>query len=185
MPRPPTYQSDDERPVTVSVRVPKALHDQAQQYAHQRRMSMTELLLDGLTLRLETPTDPREQLLTSDDSNTVMQQLQAMVTATVQAELAKLLSLALPLPTHDIQPTNNDILYDNGNTVLHKSSSPPGLDVTRYRLGKLCPQGHDYQGTGQSLRRQRQGDCVEYGRVAKRAKRARGKAKREAQETVC
>src|SRR5687768_11450329 len=103
-----------------------------------------------------------------------------MVTATVQAELAKLQGTVLPLPTQDIHPTNNDILYDNGNTVVQKGSSPPGLDVTRYRLGKLCPQGHDYQGTGQSLRRQRQGDCVECGRVAKRAKRARGKAKREA-----
>ena len=24
------------------------------------------------------------------------------------------------------------------------------FDTTRYRLGKLCPRGHDYQGTGQS-----------------------------------
>jgi len=28
----------------------------------------------------------------------------------------------------------------------------PTFDPTRHRLGKLCPRGHDWQGTGQSLR---------------------------------
>jgi hypothetical protein len=170
--RPPTYSHDDERPVSVSQRVPKALYDQAQHYAGQRRMTLTELVLDGLKMRLETPADPRELLL-SDKSNTVMQQLQEMVTAAVQAELAKLLSMALPLPTHDRPPTSHDMLHDNGNTILQTESLQQGFDATRYRLGTLCPQGHNYQGTGHSLRRQHKGDCVECGKLAKRAKRAR------------
>lgn len=139
--RPRTYTQDDERPVTVSVRVPKVLYAQAQQYASQRRMSMTELLLDGLTMRLETPTDPREVFL-SDESNTVIQELrdelkgslldelrkdvQKLLTSTGQAGLTQ--SPQTPLPTHnmplakhDVHPTQNDILSDNGNTVLQKA----------------------------------------------------------------
>jgi hypothetical protein len=49
-------------------------------------MSMTELLLDGLTLRLETPTDPREVFL-SDESNTVIQQLRDELKSTLLDEL--------------------------------------------------------------------------------------------------
>ena len=71
-------------------------------------MTLTEALLEGLQLWLETPTDPRA-LFVSDNSNTVIPQLQVMVTTTVQAELAKLLNMALPLPTPDRPPTNNDI----------------------------------------------------------------------------
>ncbi len=174
--RPPTYQADDERPVSVSLRIPRALYDQAQQRVQQRRMTLTEALLEGLQLWLETPTDPRELLL-SDESNTVMQQLQEMVTATVQAELAKLLSMALPLPTHDIQTTNNDMLYGNSNTVLQESGPQPDFAGTKYYLGKRCPQGHDYQGTGQSLRRREKGDCVKCGKLAKRQKRQQAKVR--------
>jgi hypothetical protein len=170
--RPPTYHVDEERPVSVSLRMPKALYEQAQQRVQQRRMTLTEALLEGLQLWLETPTDPRA-LFVSDNSKTVILQLQVMVTTTVQAELAKLLNMALPLPTPDRPPTNHDIRYDGGNTLLQTESPQQGFDTTRYRLGTRCPQGHDYQGTGHSLRRQHQWDCVACGKLAKRAKRAR------------
>ena len=81
MARPPTYQSDEEKPVTVSVRVPVELYAQTKAYAGQRRMSLTDLLLDGLRLRLETPADPRDILVSQD--NTVMQELQEMIRAAV------------------------------------------------------------------------------------------------------
>ena len=66
MARPPTYHSDDERPITVSVRIPRELYHQAKAYAVQRRTTITELLLDGLRLRLETPTDPRDIVVAQD-----------------------------------------------------------------------------------------------------------------------
>ena len=34
-------------------------------------------------------------------------------------------------------------------------------DTTRFYLGKLCPRAHSYRDTGQTLRRQRKGDCVQ------------------------
>lgn len=85
MARPPTYQSDAERPITVSVRIPPDLYAQAKHYGSLRRMTFTELLLDGLRLRLDTPADPRDILVSQD--NTVIQQLQEMVDAAVHHAL--------------------------------------------------------------------------------------------------
>jgi hypothetical protein len=181
----------------VSLRIPKALYEQAQQYAMQRRLTLTELLLDGLKLRLETPADPRELFL-SDNRNTVIQKLrdelkgtlldelrkdvQTLLASTVQAGLTQSQHTALPSPTpdlpltpHDVHPTQHDMRYDRGNTVLRKSS-PHDFDTTKYRLGKLCPQGHAWGTTGQSLLRQKQGDCPDCEKLAKRQKRQRAKA---------
>src|SRR5207244_11551084 len=88
MARPPTYHSDDERPTTVSVRIPRELYHQAKAYAVQRRTTITELLLDGLRLRLETPTDPRDIVVAQD--TTVLQELQEMIRAAVQQEIGTL-----------------------------------------------------------------------------------------------
>jgi len=74
--RPFTYQSEDERPVTVSLRIPRDLHDRMSDYAARHRQSVTELLLDGLTWRLEQD-DPRRESVgnISYYDNTVMQEL--------------------------------------------------------------------------------------------------------------
>jgi hypothetical protein len=58
--RPFTYQSEEERPVTVSLRIPRDLHERMSRYASRHRQSVTELLLDGLKGRLEQE-DPRLQ----------------------------------------------------------------------------------------------------------------------------
>src|SRR4029450_11601769 len=39
-------------------------------------------------------------------------------------------------------------------------------DITRFYLGKLCPRAHTYRDTGQTLRRQRKGDCVQCHRAS-------------------
>src|SRR6266446_10689294 len=74
--RPFTYQSEDERPVTVSLRIPRDLHDRMSRYAARHRQSITELLLDGLKWRLEQD-DPRQQSISdlSYYDNTVLQEL--------------------------------------------------------------------------------------------------------------
>jgi hypothetical protein len=73
--RPFTYQSEDERPVTVSLRIPRDLHERMSRYASIHRQSVTELLLDGLTWRLEQD-DPRQQSPSDIEhyDNTVIQQ---------------------------------------------------------------------------------------------------------------
>ena len=67
--RPFVYQSKDEKPATVSLRIPRDLYEQAQRYVGMRRpMTLTDLLLDGLRLRLETPADPRDMILSDDNT---------------------------------------------------------------------------------------------------------------------
>src|SRR5258705_13905067 len=85
MARPPIYTADAERPTTVSVRIPQELYAQAKQYVAMRRITLTELLLDGLRLRLDTPADPRD--ITVLQENTVIQDMQAMIRTSVQHEI--------------------------------------------------------------------------------------------------
>src|SRR5262249_1198106 len=92
--RPFEYQTDEDRPVTVSLRIPKDLYNQMETYRRMHQQSITELLLDGLRMRLDTPADPRD-LLMSDD-NTVIQELEEMVDARVQAALARMGGAMLP-----------------------------------------------------------------------------------------
>jgi hypothetical protein len=74
--RPFTYQSEDEKPVTVSLRIPRDLYERMSRYAYRHQQSVTELLLDGLKWRLEQD-DPRWQSMgdTSYYDNSVLQKL--------------------------------------------------------------------------------------------------------------
>jgi hypothetical protein len=57
------------------------------------------------------------------------------------------------------------------DTVAHTEDMPP-FDPIKYRLGKLCKQGHDYHGTGQSLRvTNKAGYCIKCNTQAHRDKR--------------
>jgi len=142
MARPPTYHSDDERPTTVSVRIPQELYAQAKAYAGQRRTTLTELLLEGLRLRLETPADPRDILVSQD--TTVIQELQEMIRASVQAEIGKLSDFMgphfkpaelIPAPESPAEPirgshlgeaaTQREDASNDDNTVLQEKASQP------------------------------------------------------------
>lgn len=49
---------------------------------------------------------------------------------------------------------------------------PPAFDQARHRLGRLCPRGHDWQGTGQSLRvKNKAGYCLACNAADVRARR--------------
>jgi hypothetical protein len=86
MARPPKYASDEDKPVSVTFRIRRDLYDQAQQHAKRRQTTLTELVCEGLQMRLETPTDPRDMLVTQDSA--VMQELRQIITDEVQAALA-------------------------------------------------------------------------------------------------
>src|SRR3989440_6351647 len=131
MARPPTYHSDDERPTTVSVRIPRELYHQAKAYAVQRRTTITELLLDGLRLRLETPTDPRDIVVSQD--TTVLQELQEMIRAAVQQEIGTLSDFLGPqaraaglLPT-PAAPPSGGIQHDENTTGIQELAKPAYL----------------------------------------------------------
>jgi hypothetical protein len=60
----------------------------------------------------------------------------------------------------------------NGETDI------PPYDTSKYVLGKLCPRGHNYHGTGQSLRHRQRHVCLECDAEGARERR---KAKRQEQ----
>jgi hypothetical protein len=142
--RAPTYQSKDEKPVSVSVRIPRALYDQLQQRVSQRRLTMTEALLDGAQLWLDTPADPREVVL-SDNGNTVIQEwedrfaalatrIQTQIDTALQAALTRIQRAAPAAPLHLTvdHPASAVMPYDNSNTVLQEGA--PAM--------KQCRKGH-------------------------------------------
>ena len=132
--RPFAYQSEEEKPVTVSLRIPREVYDQAQKYVKLRHpMTLTDLLLDGLRLRLETPADPRDLILSDD--NTVLQEVQEMIRAAVQAEIGKLNTFMgsafdalkpAPAPEAPLEPVP-EISHDD-NTVLQEVEGIPLVD---------------------------------------------------------
>jgi hypothetical protein len=118
--RPHTYQSDAEKPVSVSLRIPRDLYEQAQRYVGMRRTTLTELLLDGLRLRLDTPADPRD-LLMSYNSNTVMQHIQELVNEAVQVALATGYGPPVHTPARATAAVPTEGMpYYNNNTVIQK-----------------------------------------------------------------
>jgi hypothetical protein len=58
MARPP--RPDHAKPVSVSLRIPRALYDDVQTRAKLRQTTLTALVLEGLQLCLDLPLDPRE-----------------------------------------------------------------------------------------------------------------------------
>src|SRR2546426_769284 len=124
--RPPVYQTKDEKPATVSLRIPRDLYEQAQRYVGMRLpMTLTDLLLDGLRLRLDTPADPRDIILSDD--NTVIQELQGVIQAAVKAEIGKLSDFMGPhvgtsgliLAPEALAKRVPELSHDD-NTVLHE-----------------------------------------------------------------
>src|SRR5262249_37785388 len=61
--------------------------------------------------------------------------------------------------------------------AILSDSHVPAFDTTKYVLGKLCPRGHDYYGTGHALRHLRRHVCLTCDAEQARARR---KAQRKA-----
>jgi hypothetical protein len=68
MARPPKYAREEDKPISVTLRLPRDLYAQAQQHAQRRQTTLTALVREGLQLRLETSTDPRDILATQDST---------------------------------------------------------------------------------------------------------------------
>jgi hypothetical protein len=124
MARPPKYASEEDKPVSVTLRLPRDLYDQAQQHAKRRQTTLTELVREGLQLRLETPTDPRDILATQD--STVMQELRQMIADEVQAALVAQ-RFQTPETTAPRQREDNSKTLHYSNTPQEQTYEPePG-----------------------------------------------------------
>ena len=161
--RPFVYQSDEEKPVTVSLRLPRDVYEQAQRYVRMRLpMTLTDLLLDGLRLRLETPADPRDIILSDD--NTIIRELQDMIRAAVQAEIGKLSDFmgprfstpgAMPTPEAPAEPVldishySNTVLQEDGHAAARAASAP---QPARPDKAALVARLHEMRARGMSLK---------------------------------
>ena len=190
MARPPKYTSDEAKPVGLSLRLPRELYDQAQHHAKMRQTTLTQLVIEGLQMRLETPTDPRDILASHD--NTVMQELRQMIADEVQAALAgQHFQAPESTPARKGQDNSKTQHYSNatkkqtyeleqGHSVItEQGQSPeacPPFDPAKDVLGKLCKEGHEWGTTGKTLRRLPNQSCRLCENAARRDKRA---AKRE------
>src|SRR6266487_2246473 len=127
--RPFAYQSDTEKPVTISVRLPRDVYQQVERYVKMHPgMTLTEFLRDGIRLRLDTPTDPRDIILSDD--NTVIQEVQEMIRAAVQREIAKLSAFLQPhvsaAPEGPTEPA--PVLSHDSDTVIQEVERIPLVD---------------------------------------------------------
>ena len=138
--RPFTYQSEEERPVTVSLRIPRDLAERMKRYAARYRQSVTELLLDGLKWQLEQE-DPRAQSSSDMEyyDNTVLQEL---------TKSAHLVDESIPFdedlgafpetkaqPASDISHYNNTVIQEKASGVK-KGGSPHTPTAGNIRRGQ-------------------------------------------------
>jgi hypothetical protein len=64
----------------------------------------------------------------------------------------------------------SDVLQERDRNAS-ETAIPATYDTGKYYLGKLCPKGHDYEGTGQSLLYRRNKRCLQCDRESAQARR--------------
>ena len=182
--------------VTLMARVPQELAEQVQRYARLHRQSVSDMLRDGLQLLLNTEDDaayfmydrnPTSGIL-SDSNPTIgsagpemMSDRNASPEDTAPERMA-----AIPQSPGTVQE-EEEMMSDINTTpervqeagIMSDTNPAPAVayDVEKYFLGPLCRQGHDWQGTGQSLRRRSAEttgrECLECQRLRQARKRQR------------
>lgn len=55
------YHSAADKPVMLSLRVPRELNERLERYASLHRQKVSELVRDGIEMRLDEPVDPRSR----------------------------------------------------------------------------------------------------------------------------
>ena len=100
------------------------------------------------------------ETITAAPENNYYEQIQtiSLVTENISEQIEK-----VPTPAENVS-RQTEIVTDQSDTV-------PAYDTTRYYLGKLCPRGHDLNGTGQSLLRTHNQRCRECENESRREKR--------------
>jgi hypothetical protein len=195
------YASDAEKPVMLSVRVPRELYDRLERYAMQYRQSISELVKDGVELRLEMEADPRSRSASSTCGETDLQIDGASILRDMQATLARhdtQMQALMQVIERQAPPAGNDSYDSASYRVIHSNTgiepeepmvTEPSADQrdtvldydhSKHHLGTLCPRGHDHSGSGHSLRNA-DNQCLACKAQEKREKRAR--AKRQAATT--
>jgi len=172
--------------VTLMARVPLELVEQARRYAARKRQPISEVLRDGLLLLLEQEDTAPHYVYDRNTPSANVSDTKEDTPRTLEApqapqpvKVSDVKEAMLPPGTHR-PPIVSDTKEDNlpretspAKMSDTKSATLPSFDTSKFYLGKLCPHGHDFHGTGQSLLRKHNQRCRECENTSKRDKRAR------------
>jgi hypothetical protein len=156
---------------TLMARVPQELADRVKRYAAAHRQPIAVVMRDALLLLMdEYPSSadrsaPHRIAAHEFLSDRYDSSLDTLLGETDSAEFEALLS--------DTNEEVVDAILEGGNRRpdMVSDTHVPAFDTTKYVLGKLCPRGHDYHGTGQSLRHLRRHVCLACDAEQARARR--------------
>jgi hypothetical protein len=156
---------------TLMARVPQELADRVKRYAAAHRQPIAVVMRDALLLLMdEYPSSadrsaPHRIAAHEFLSDRYDSSLDTLLGETDRAAFEALLS--------DTNAEVVDAILEGGNRRpdMVSDTHVPAFDTTKYVLGKLCPRGHDYHGTGQSLRHLRRHVCLACDAEQARARR--------------
>jgi hypothetical protein len=163
-----------KRPVNketaLVARVPLDLYDAVRQHAEQHGFTISHVVRDSLARFLGRPLSPTPPPDAMEVSAAVRQAIERYVDQAVQDAVDSALQPIRQRPPTGRRP-RQPIPPAPGQ------APPPPSDVsydpTRFYLAPLCKRGHDWQGTGQSLLRRQNSNCVQCQRELRRARAAR------------
>lgn len=102
------------------------------------------------------------------------------LSATLSDVVAAVSDIQSRLARLESPPDARPAPWSTRQTRRQTASDTPAFDSTRHRLGRLCPRGHDWQSTGQSLRvRNKAGYCLACQAEDARASRAAHRQRQE------
>jgi hypothetical protein len=195
MPRRPSGKPQWE---ALAVKLPPQMIEEVRGYADLHRMSISEVIREGLDMRLYGPQQMSEYngnttlpasmvtILTrlTTTLTTATEQLRQVCAGAIVPEGEESQSAAKLQPynsntTSFIEEYNGNTLYTVPDTVpklepseeSQSSEACPPFDATKYVLGKLCPQRHEWGTTRQSRLTIKDRVCPECRNALKRRKR--------------
>jgi hypothetical protein len=204
MPRRPSGKPQWE---ALAVKLPPQMIEEVRGFADLHRMSMSEVIREGLDMRLHGPQQTSEyNSNTASPASTITMLTRLMTMLTTVTEQLRQVCAGARVPEGEeaqsaaklqqynsntappIEEYNGTTLYTVPDTApklepseeSQSSEVCPPFDATKYVLGKLCPQRHEWGTTRQSRLTIKDRVCPECRNALKRRKRAE---KHEAAQT--
>ena len=172
----------------LAVKLPAQMIDEVRRYAALHGMSISEVIREGLDIRLHGPQQSSEYSgNTIISAPTVTMLMRLATTLTTAAEQLRSACTGVLVPEGEERQSTSEPQSSNGNTLstapytapqpepqadTQQSEACPHFDRAKYLLGKLCKRGHEWGTTGRSLLSVHGHTCKECKAEHKRRKRA-------------
>ena len=137
-----------------------------------------DTILDGANRRPDRVSDPKEAMADrAADRNTESAEIRLGAPARARSRKMSDRKADPSIRQSDSKSGRSPLLSDRKRAVsppvaaIMSNTHVPVFDVGKYVLGTLCPRGHDYHGTGQSLRHRRRHVCLACDAEQARARR--------------